>query len=264
MPKVLDHGFVELAASMGTDADVVAVARNSYGKETRHVSTERELIRFLMRHDHSTPFEAPVFRFHQKLPIFVARQQVRHRTAVINEVSARYSVLPEEFYVPERNQVREQSKANKQGRGEVVGDDEIGTFRADCEDAGRRAFGDYADHLNELGVARELARINLPLSAYTEWTWQINLRNLLHFLSLRCDPHAQYEMRVYADAMLELIRPVVPLCVEAWEDYDKRRGGLLLSAMDIRAVKTGSTEGMTKREVGEWEAKRARLGLDID
>lgn len=261
MPKVLDHGFVNLVAHMGTDQDVVAVARNSYGKGTKSVSGDRDLIRFLMRHDHSTPFEAPVFRFHQKLPIFVARQQVRHRTAVINEVSARYSELPEETYTPDTAQVRKQSRTNKQGRDEELPEDMVDEFLFECRATASEQFTEYRRSLKN-GVARELARINLPLSTYTEWTWQCNLRNLFHFLSLRCDSHAQYEMRVYADAMLELIRPVVPLCVEAWEDYDKRRGGLLLSALDITAIRTGSTDGMTKREVEEFAAKKFRLGLN--
>ena len=264
----LDHGFVALVDCMprlvpeGKTGDfaIVQSARVSYGQGTKQVNEDRGLVRYLMRHRHSTPFEMVEFKFHIAMPIFVARQWIRHRTANVNEYSARYSIVPDRFYRPDVESVRKQSKSNRQGGDEPI---EVGTaeeFLGMLE----RAEGLYKDYLSltEKGVARELARAALPVSVYTEWYWKCDLHNIFHFLSLRMDPHAQLEIQVFARAMYELLKPIVPIAAEAFEDY--RLDAMHLTKLEIEAMRTGkpiATEN--KREAAEWDAKKARLGIEI-
>ncbi len=217
--RCLDKGFVRLIDVMGDDRAIVQAARVSYGEGTRTPSDDRKLIRYLMRHRHTSPFEMVEFKFHIKLPIFVARQWIRHRTANVNEYSGRYSILREEFYEPALEQIRPQSPANKQGRASTPLPE--AQAQAILQRLRRTQQALYAEYQELLGqnVARELARINLPLSLYTEWYWKIDLHNLFHFLRLRLDEHAQYEIRVYARAIAEIVKAVVPLAWEAFEDY---------------------------------------------
>lgn len=217
--RCLDHGFIRLVDSMGGDDAIVQAARVSYGKGTTKVSRDRALIRYLMRHGHTTPFEMVELKFHCKIPIFVARQWVRHRTANINEYSLRYSEARDEFYIPERDDIHFQSKFNVQGRDtteapESLKDKVIAYFKEMSD----RSFKMYSE-LNEAGIARELARAILPVNIYTEWYWKNDLHNIFHFLQLRMDNHAQYEIRVYANAMAELVKSIAPIAYKAFEDY---------------------------------------------
>ena len=216
--KCLDKGFVRLVDSMGGDDAIVQAARVSYGQGTSKVSQDRGLIRYLMRHRHTTPFEMVEFKFHCKMPIFVARQWVRHRTANINEYSLRYSEARDEFYFPDPEHIQFQSALNKQGRsGEVpleLKQKVLDYFKEISE----RSFTMYQE-LNEAGIARELARSLLPVNIYTEWYWKNDLHNLLHFIGLRSDSHAQYEIRVYSDAMAVSVKAVAPFAWEAYQDY---------------------------------------------
>ncbi len=264
--KVLDHGFVALIdcmprmAPVGKTADysIVQAARVSYGEGTKHVNEDRGLVRYLLRHRHTTPFEMVEFKFHMAMPIFVARQWIRHRTANVNEYSARYSIVPDRFYRPTPDAVRAQSQSNRQGGDGLVDAGTAEEFLTLLE----RAEGLYKDYmdLTEKGVARELARTALPVSVYTEWYWKCDLHNLFHFLSLRMDPHAQYEIRVYADAMYELLKPIVPISCEAFEDY--RVGSMHLTRLEIDAIKNGAPLATTnKREIAEFEEKCQRLGI---
>ena len=271
---LLDHGFVRVVDYMGDDSAIVQAARVSYGRGTRKVSDDRILIRYLMRHFHSTPFEMCEIKYHVKLPIFVARQWIRHRTANVNEYSARYSVLDREFYIPAPEQLAAQSSDNRQGRGDVLEGDEaarvLDLLRQDAE----RCYGDYAWMLNEnetgeavdpdrQGLARELARINLTLNTYTQWYWKTDLHNLMNFLRLRADTHAQYEIRVYADAMIRTLEAWVPLAAEAFREY--RLGGAQLSASGLEIVRRMlagedvqvESSGLGKRE---WRELMALLG----
>jgi len=252
--KCLDFGFVRLVDTMGTDSAIVQAARTSYGGGEKSPDEDRKLLRYLMRHRHTTPFEMCEFKFHCKMPIFVARQFIRHRTASVNEASLRYTEAKDEFFVPES--FRKQGSANKQG-----GDETCEAFaHADVAVAQSHAYVTYT-RLLQAGVSRELARCVLPVSAYTEWYWKIDLHNLLHFLALRCDSHAQAEIRVFADAMLKLIQPIVPLTVEAWNDYHPMRGGMLLSRMEIESIATGNGFVGSQRESDEFDSKIKRLGL---
>jgi thymidylate synthase (FAD) len=271
---VLDHGFVRVVDYMGDDGAVVQAARVSYGRGTKAVTEDRGLIRYLMRHRHSTPFEMCEIKYHVKLPIFVARQWIRHRTANVNEYSARYSVMDREFYIPEPEQLAAQSSVNRQGRGDVLeGEDAALVLDMLREDATRN-YDHYAWMLNEdedgapvekgrSGLARELARMNLTLNTYTQWYWKTDLHNLLGFLSLRADAHAQYEIRVYAEAMMKTVEAWVPHCFEAFRDY--RMGAALLSAQMLSIVKrmlagenvTQETSGLSKRE---WRELMETLG----
>jgi len=263
---VLDHGFVRVIDYMGDDAAVVQAARVSYGRGTRKVSEDAGLIRYLMRHRHSTPFEMCEIKYHVKLPIFVARQWIRHRTANVNEISARYSILDREFYLPAPEQLAAQSSANRQGRGDLLEGDAalrvLDLLRADAT----LTYDHYAWMLNENnadpdrpGLSRELARMNLTLNTYTQWYWKTDLHNLLHFLSLRADAHAQYEIRVYAEAMLESVKAWVPACWEAFRDY--RLGAVTLSGPMLAALKrllageavTQENCGMGKRDWAEFQ-----------
>ena len=233
--KVLDHGFVRLIDYMGDDGAIVQAARVSYGKGTKKVSRDRDLIRYLLGHQHTSPFEMVEFKFHVKLPIFVARQWIRHRTANVNEYSGRYSVMKEEFYQPEADQIRLQSEVNKQGRSDEAAPPELrDDFLAHSSEMQKRAYEKYTDYLTA-GLARELARINLPLSLYTEWYWKIDLHNLMHFLKLRVDPHAQYEIRQYALAMGDIVKTICPISWEAFEDYILHAEKF--SSMELRVLK---------------------------
>ena len=216
--KCLDKGFVRLVDSMGGDNAIVQAARVSYGKGTSKVSQDRGLIRYLMRHRHSTPFEMVEFKFHCKMPIFVARQWVRHRTANINEYSLRYSEARDEFYYPDPENIQFQSALNKQGRMGEVPEDLKQKVKDYFKEISERSFAIYAE-LNEAGIARELARSVLPVNLYTEWYWKNDLHNLLHFIGLRSDSHAQYEIRVFSDAMAESVKAVAPFAWEAYQDY---------------------------------------------
>jgi len=237
--SVLDHGFVRVIDYMGDDSSIVQAARVSYGKGTKKVSTDSGLIKYLMRHRHSTPFEMCEIKYHVKLPIFVARQWIRHRTANVNEYSARYSILDKEFYLPSKKNLAAQSKSNRQGRGEVINgkqaDNILDMLKKDAE----QTYANYELMLNEKfdgstinesnkGLARELARMNLTLNTYTQWYWKTDLLNLLNFLSLRTDSHAQYEIRAYGDVMTESLKRWVPITFDAFMDY--RVGGMELSA----------------------------------
>lgn len=244
--QVLDHGFVRAVDYMGDDSAIVQAARVSYGRGTRRVSEDRGLIRYLMRHRHSTPFEMASLKLHVRLPIFVARQWIRHRTQSYNEISARYSVLDREFYVPEPSAMAVQSAANRQGRGEVLEPEQAEELiRLLIADAGRN-YDHYLEMLNEnedgtpidpdrSGLTRELARMNLTLATYTQWYCKTDLHNWLGFVSLRADPHAQYEIRVYADAILDLLERWVPLTTEAFRDY--RLNGAHLSAGQLQVIR---------------------------
>ena len=216
--KCLDKGFVRLVDSMGGDDAIVQAARVSYGKGTSKVSQDRGLIRYLMRHRHTTPFEMVEFKFHCKMPIFVARQWVRHRTANINEYSLRYSEARDEFYYPDPDHIEFQSALNKQGRGGEVPVELKQKVQDYFKEISERSFAIYSE-LNEAGVARELARSVLPVNLYTEWYWKNDLHNLLHFIGLRSDSHAQYEIRVFSDAMAESVKAVAPFAWEAYQDY---------------------------------------------
>ncbi len=262
--KVLDHGFVRLVDYMGDDNAIVQAARVSYGAGTKNVSSDRQLIRYLMRHRHTTPFEMCEVKFHVKLPIFVARQWIRHRTANVNEISGRYSQMVDEFYVPELEQIRPQSVINKQGRSEdAFNTDEAAEIQAQLSGTQRELYSEYKESLDK-NLARELARINLPLSLYTEWYWKIDLHNLFHFLHLRLDAHAQYEIRVFAEAMATITKELFPIAYEAFEDYRLNSIGFtgpeikilqqLLSSKEL-SVEQLVELGLSKRESSEFVKK---------
>src|SRR5262245_31471800 len=264
--KVHDHGLVALLDVMprfapnGKTADfaIVQAARVSYGEGTKQINEDRGLIRYLARHRHTTPLEMVEFKFHHVMPIFVARQWIRHRTANVNEYSARYSIVRDRFYRPDVENVRKQSATNRQGGTEPADVATAQEFLAWLDDV-EKNYARYAQFMAK-GVSRELARIALPVSVYTEWYWKIDLHNLFHFLSLRMDSHAQQEIQDYAKAMFELIRPIVPIAAEAFIDYSFE--SMRLSRLEVEALKTGqplATEN--KRENAEWEEKKKMLGL---
>ncbi|MBC7784431.1 MAG: FAD-dependent thymidylate synthase [Burkholderiales bacterium] len=264
--KVHDHGLVALVDVMprlcpvGKTADyaIVQAARVSYGEGTKMVNEDRGLIRYLARHRHTTPFEMVEFKFHHCMPIFVARQWIRHRTANVNEYSARYSLVRDRFYRPTPDYIRKQSLTNRQGRDEQLDEGTANEFLAYL-DRCEAMYEDY-EKLTEKGVAREIARIGLPVNVYTEWYWKIDLHNLLHFLSLRMDPHAQQEIRDYSTAMYDLIKPIVPIAAEAFIDYNLE--SMHLTRLEIEAIKSGQPiNTANKREVAEWDAKKAKLGM---
>jgi len=271
---VLDHGFVRVVDYMGDDAAVVQAARVSYGRGTRRVSEDRGLINYLMRHRHTTPFEMCEIKYHVKLPIFVARQWIRHRTANVNEYSARYSILDREFYLPAPQHLAAQATINRQGRGTVLSEDDarriLDLLRADAE----HAYDDYLDLLNEgaegapadpsrPGLARELARMNLSLNFYTQWYWKTDLHNLMHFLSLRADPHAQYEIRAYAEVMLDTLARWVPLTHAAFIEYRMNAATISASGLSVirrllaRETVEQAGSGLSARE---WRELMALLG----
>ena len=273
---VLDHGFVRVIDYMGDDAAIVQAARVSYGKGTKTLRSDAGLISYLMRHRHTTPFEMCEIKYHVKLPIFVARQWIRHRTANVNEYSARYSILDNEFYMPAAEHLAAQSTANRQGRaGLLVGAEADRVYELLKRDAAQ-AYTDYAEMLNEDGeenpvdpgrdgLARELARMNLSLNFYTQWYWKIDLYNLMHFLSLRADEHAQYEIRVYAEVMLDTLERWVPQTFEAFTKY--QMGGASLSSQGLKVVKRLiAGEAVSQEESGlsarEWRELMETLERD--
>jgi thymidylate synthase (FAD) len=273
---VLDKGFVRVIDYMGDDGAIVQAARVSYGRGTRKVSDDRGLINYLMRMRHTSPFEMCELKLHVKLPIFVARQWIRHRTANVNEYSARYSVLEDEFYVPAAQHVASQASSNRQGREGVLGREQAETVQHTVRTNAERAYADYLALLNQddageaieperEGLARELARIVLPLNTYTEWYWKTDLHNLLHFIALRADPHAQYEIRAYAEALLDVVRRWVPLTCAAFEDYRLNAAELSSKALAVlRRMLAG--EDVTQPDSGlsarEWRELMAYLGRD--
>ena len=259
---VLDHGFVRVIDYMGDDAAIVQAARVSYGAGTKHVQNDEGLIRYLMRHWHSTPFEMCEVKLHVKLPVFVARQWIRHRTASVNEYSARYSILDREFYIPAPEHLAAQSVVNNQGRGAVLAPEESARVLAMLKSDAAQMYDHYEAMLSQddqQGLARELARMNLPANIYTQWYWKVDLHNLFHFLRLRADPHAQYEIRVYAEAICKVVADWVPIAYGAFEDY--RMGGVTLSAKAIAVLQrrlkgevVGQEDsGMSKGEWREFE-----------
>jgi thymidylate synthase (FAD) len=273
---ILDHGFIRVVDYMGDDAAIVQAARVSYGRGTRKLSEDRGLIRYLMRHQHTTPFEMPVIKLHVKLPIFVARQWIRHRMASVNEYSARYSILDREFYIPEPSQVAAQSKSNRQGRSEAIEAGEAARVLEILREDSQHNYDNYLWLLNEneageridenrLGIARELARMNLTLNAYTQWYWKIDLHNLMHFLRLRADSHAQYEIRVYADAILSVVERWVPLTYDAFNEY--RREAVTLSRTAIEIVRLliagkDAAQVIASLPPREWSEIRGVLHLE--
>ncbi len=259
---VLDHGFIRVVDYMGDDSAIVQAARVSYGAGTKHVQNDEGLIRYLMRHWHSTPFEMCEIKLHVKLPVFVARQWIRHRTANVNEYSARYSILDREFYIPSPENLAAQSVVNNQGRGEVLTGAESARVLEMLKSDANTAYDHYEAMLStegQKGLARELARMNLPANIYTQWYWKVDLHNLFHFLRLRADPHAQYEIRVYAEAIAACVKDWVPLAYAAFEDY--RMGGVTLSAKAIAVLKrrlagevvSQADSGMSKGDWREFE-----------
>lgn len=288
--RVHEHGFVALIDAMPrlvpegqtADAAIAQAARVSYGLGTKKRSEDRGLIRYLLRHRHTTPFEMIEFKFHVAMPIFIARQWIRHRTANVNEYSGRYSIIPDQFYRPTIEEVRKQSKANKQGGDEtfVVKGSERGSGDTPrVEDEGLRTAEDFLRYLEEAealytkyarlteaGVSRELARIGLPVSVYTQWYWKCDLHNILRFLSLRMDAHAQAEIRAYARAMHDLIAPIVPITMEAFRDYEL--DAIRLTRLEVEALRdraaggSGALASDNAREQQEWREKAARLGIE--
>ncbi len=253
---VLDKGFVRLVDYMGGDSRIVQSARVSYGEGTKTVREDGALIDYLLRHQHTSPFEQVILTFHVKLPIFVARQWIRHRTARVNEISGRYSIMRNECYVPAPEDVAFQSADNKQGRSEeAVAVETVERVREAMKSAQESAFAEY-EGLIESNIARELARINLPLSAYTEWYWQIDLHNLFHFLRLRCDSHAQKEIRAYAEVMLDICRKVAPLATASFERHQK--GGVNFSSEEMAALRRlldGSPSGLEGKALERFNEK---------
>ncbi len=271
---VLDHGFVRVVDYMGDDSAIVQAARVSYGKGTKQVQNDAGLINYLLRHRHTTPFEMCEIKYHVKLPVFVARQWIRHRTANVNEYSARYSVLDNEFYIPAPEKLAAQSAANRQGRGEVLEGDEAARVLEILMQDSAKCYAHYEEMLNERadgsviyegreGLARELARMNLPLNIYTQWYWKIDLQNLMHFISLRADPHAQYEIRAYADVLFETLKCWLPITAGAFQDHVMTGVKLSGPALDVvKRLTAGEavgqeTSGLSKRE---WRELMTALG----
>ena len=258
---VLDHGFVRVIDYMGDDAAICQAARVSYGKGTKSVQNDEGLIRYLMRHWHSTPFEMCEIKLHVKLPVFVARQWIRHRTANVNEYSARYSILDREFYMPAPEHINAQSVVNNQGRGELLSPEDTARVLEMLKADSARCYENYQAMIDEdgIGLARELARMNLPANIYTQWYWKVDLHNLLHFLRLRADAHAQYEIRVYAEAICQVVADWVPFAFRAFEDY--RMGAVSMSAQMMGCLRrmlkgeavTAENSGMSAREWREFE-----------
>ena len=265
---ILDHGFIRVVDYMGDDSSIVQAARVSYGKGTKKVSTDEGLIRYLLRHWHSTPFEMCEIKYHIKLPIFIARQWIRHRTANVNEYSARYSILDKEFYIPAPDKLAAQAVNNRQGRGDVIEGEQAQEVLNILKEDSQRTYENYEKMLNERydgstidenksGLARELARMNLTLNSYTQWYWKTDLLNLMNFLFLRADMHAQYEIRVYAEAMIETLKKWVPITHSAFLDY--RVGAAHISAKGLKVIKSMlnggkvdlESSGFSKREWNE-------------
>lgn len=273
---VLDHGFIRIIDYMGDDAAITQAARVSYGTGTKQIQDDRGLIRYLMSHAHTSPFEMCEIKMHVKMPLFVARQWIRHRTANVNEYSARYSIMDKEFYIPAPENLAAQSSTNRQGRGDVLEGEDAARVLDLLRDDAERCYRNYAWMLNEnsegaavdaerSGLARELARMNLTLNTYTQWYWKIDLHNLLHFLRLRADHHAQYEIRIYAEILLDVVKRWVPLAHEAFVDYKMNATVLSSKALDVvKAMLAGrdvvqEESGLSKRE---WRELMGLLGRD--
>ena len=269
----LDKGFVEIVDVMpriipdGQTCDyaIAQMARVSYGQGTKSVNEDKGLIRYLLRHNHTSPFEGIDFKLHMKMPIFIARQMIRHRTVSLNEISGRYSVMKDEFYIPDVEDLRKQSKTNKQGGEEILDKETSQEFVDKIDLSCKDAYSVYLQML-DAGVSREQARMVLPLNLYTEWYWKQNLHNLLHLLSLRADAHAQKEIRVYADAILKLITPLIPYTIEAWNDYHPMRGAMKLTRLEVESLSQSLKDNVeqsklsdicsdNKREQTEWQQK---------
>ena len=285
--KCLDLGYVRLIDSMPReiregeetlDYAIAEAARCSYQRGTKSVNDDKVLIRYLMRHNHTSPFEMIEFKFHMKLPLFIARQMIRHRTASLNELSGRYSEMPEEYYLPPINDYRTQDSVNRQGSAGNIDSTLANGMMQRMNGHAEADFALYNKLLKE-GLVREQARTVLPLSTYTEWYWKMDLKNLLHFLDLRCDSHAQKEIRVYADAILSLISPLIPYTIEAWEDYSPYRGGMTLTRYEVEELRESIkwldgdyndirqiqfTNISNKLEYKEWKEKANKLGLGIN
>lgn len=274
---VLDHGFIRVIDYMGTDASIVQAARVSYGRGTKKTQEDAGLIKYLLRHRHTTPFEMCEIKLHIKLPIFIARQWIRHRTANVNEYSGRYSILDKEFYIPAPDKLAAQSVSNRQGRGGVLEGEEAQRVLEILKNDSEQAYDHYIEMLNsdedgtihnpeKSGLARELARMNLPVNFYTQWYWKVDLHNLMHFLALRADDHAQYEIRVYAEAMLDVLKKWVPTTYEAFMNYRKGATEVSKQGMDvIRRMISGekvdeASSGMSKREWAELMAVLEKPG----
>ncbi len=270
---VLDHGFIRVIDYMGDDAAVVQAARVSYGTGTKRKRDDQGLINYLMRHRHTSPFEMCEVKIHAKMPIFVARQWARHRVASLNEVSGRFSILDREFYVPEPENLATQSKSNRQGRGDVLPPDKAQRVLDLLREDAARAYEHYeqllglngdSGEVDDSGLARELARMNLSVNLYTQWYWKIDLHNLLGFLALRADAHAQYEIRVYAQALLDVVKAWVPLTYDAFMEY--RFGAATLSAKALAVVRRiARGERVEQKDSGmspgEWRELQETLGL---
>ena len=272
---ILDHGFIRVVDYMGNDTSIVQAARVSYGKGTKKVNTDAGLIKYLMRHWHSTPFEMCEIKYHVKLPIFIARQWIRHRTANVNEYSARYSILDKEFYLPQQEHLAAQSQINRQGRGDTLKGEQakqvLDLLKKDAE----QTYNNYEKMLNErydgrivdenkVGLARELARMNLTLNTYTQWYWKTDLLNLMNFLRLRADDHAQYEIRAYADAMLDTLKKWVPTTYEAFMDY--RVGGTEVSAKGksvIQKLIRGEKVSIEQSDLSKREWNELMTAFDL-
>lgn len=268
---VLDHGFIRVIDYMGNDSSIVQAARVSYGKGTKKISEDAGLINYLMRHRHTTPFEMCEIKFHIKLPIFIARQWIRHRTANVNEYSGRYSILDKEFYIPAQEHMSAQSSSNRQGRGDLLPPDQAQEVMRLLREDSERVYDHYQQFLNhdendnildpeKSGLARELARMNLTLNYYTQWYWKIDLQNLMHFLSLRADSHAQYEIRVYAHIMVDLLKKWVPLTYDAFTNY--RMGGMSLSSKGIEVMKRIVKGEKVSQEESGMSAREWREMMD--
>lgn len=271
---VLDHGFIRVIDYMGDDAAIVQAARVSYGRGTKKTTDDAGLINYLIRHWHTSPFEMCEIKLHVKLPIFVARQWIRHRTANVNEYSARYSILDREFYLPKAEHLAAQSTSNRQGRADVLQGEEAEAVFKLLKDDAQTAYDHYEEMLNETadgtrldesrqGLARELARMNLPVNFYTQWYWKTDLHNLMHFVRLRADGHAQYEIRAYADVLMNVMRRWVPLTTDAFSNY--RSGAAQLSARGLDVVRRMlAGEQVTREDVGmsarEWRELMETLG----
>lgn len=273
--KVLDNGFVRLIDYMGDDSAIVQAARVSYGKGTKKINEDKGLINYLMRHWHTTPFEMCEIKLHVKLPIFIARQWIRHRTANVNEYSARYSILDKEFYIPAPENLAMQSSTNRQGRGGVLQGEEAARVLEILKNDSEQSYKHYMEMLNlneetnevldpnRAGLTRELARMNLPVNYYTQWYWKVDLNNLLHFLRLRADAHAQFEIREYANAIISILEKWLPLTFEAFKNY--RLNSASISEQGMEVVKrmlagekvTQELSGMSKRE---WDELMIVLG----
>ncbi len=272
---ILDHGFIRVVDYMGNDSSIVQAARVSYGKGTKKVSTDAGLIKYLMRHWHSTPFEMCEIKYHVKLPIFIARQWIRHRTANVNEYSARYSILDKEFYLPAPEHLAAQSKSNRQGRGNILEGEKAKEVLNILKNDAEQTYNNYQTMLNERydgsiiddkedGLARELARMNLTLNTYTQWYWKTDLLNLMNFLRLRADHHAQYEIRAYADVILDTVKKWVPITYEAFMDY--RVGGTEVSSKGKTVIKKmikGEKVSLDKSELSKREWNELMAAFDI-